>query len=371
VKGLQIWAHSHCRSVLRFYAELGNAFGAPVRICIARPHVRSRSGLGWPTDEFSDLEVCNLGVGSEAPDQHLRQHHDWHQLFGVYQIVPATRRLILKARDSGCPVGIGSEAPLNMHQPGLGRILKAAYVSSVLPLKVSRHIAAADFILNYSGTNHTPLSRLGWPDQKILPAGYFSPPLVGSSTVLRTLGHHKTFKLLCTGGITWHRGQDVLVRALALLRGWGFSIECTMTQHGPMEARVRDLAIRHGLNLQMPGLVSADELIRLYEECSCFVGAGRAEPWGLRLNDALHCGSPLIVSSGMGGMSLVNEYECGLIYRNGDHVDLAWQVRALIESPARYLECAQNAIKASQAIVPKQAAIRTAALIRGTFPEWA
>ena len=40
----------------------------------------------------------------------------------------------------------------------------------------------------------------------------------------------------------------------------------------------------------------------------------------MRLNDALNCGSPLVVSRGMGGVRLVDEYGCGLAFDVGDSV---------------------------------------------------
>ena len=95
-----------------------------------------------------------------------------------------------------------------------------------------------------------------------------------------------------------------------------------------------------------------DELIRLYENCSVYVGAGKSEPWGMRLNDALNCGAPLVVSSGMGGVQLVERYKCGLSFKAGDSFGLARCLLQLYENVELYRECAHNAIVAKEKSSP-------------------
>ena len=58
----------------------------------------------------------------------------------------------------------------------------------------------------------------------------------------------------------------------------------------------------------------------------------------MRLNDALNCGAPLVVSRGMGGVKMVDDYGCGLAFQSGDADDLAKQLEELATSSEKYVQ---------------------------------
>lgn len=95
----------------------------------------------------------------------------------------------------------------------------------------------------------------------------------------------------------------------------------------------------------------------LYETCSVYVGAGRHEPWGMRLNDVLQCGAPLVVSRGMGGVKMVDDYGCGLAFENGDAEDLARQLESLASDNDLYSDCAAKAVWAARMCSPENKAL--------------
>ena len=78
------------------------------------------------------------------------------------------------------------------------------------------------------------------------------------------------------------------------------------------------------------------------------------EPWGMRLNDCLQCGAPLIVNRGMGGVKMVDEYNCGLSFNRGDYIGLANAMERLMTDKALYLQIAKNAIYAAEEIRPEK-----------------
>ena len=100
------------------------------------------------------------------------------------------------------------------------------------------------------------------------------------------------------------------------------------------------------------------KLIEHYEICSVYVGAGRHEPWGMRLNDALNCGAPLIVSRGMGGVKLVDDYKCGLSFASGDVKGLADALERMATDDVLYAKCAFQAKLAADEISPRVQAER-------------
>lgn len=370
IKGIQIWANSNCRSVLAFYREIGKCCGVPIKICLARVELGTREGLGWSVTEFDDLEIIAIGDDLEKAQQQLNTHKDWHQIFGVYQIFPVIQKMLLDARKLGCSVGVCSEAPLNMFEPSLRRFAKDLFLSKILPRKLKPYIVASDFIVNFSGDSTEALRSVGWRANQIIPLGYCSPPLEGSEFCERSLDSSDDFHILCTGKHTWHRGQDVLLNALVLLKKWRLNFRVTVTQSGPLFEQLKSIASKYDLPVDFPKMVPIEELIDLYQTCSVYVGTGRAEPWGLRVNDALHCGAPLLVSSGMGVHKVINEHACGLVFHAGDFVDLAWKLRKLIEDRESYQLVSERVRIASRAFLPSVAAERVVGVLSRKYTDW-
>lgn len=66
------------------------------------------------------------------------------------------------------------------------------------------------------------------------------------------------------------------------------------------------------------GEASDEEMAGLYRRADVFVACGLCEPWGMRVNDAIHAGLPVVVSDGMGARLLVDRFGCGCVYPAGD-----------------------------------------------------
>lgn len=368
--GIQFWAHSFCRSTLATYQALGKYLGVPFRIALGTSSLGDRERNGFDPDEFSGLELVDLQGSANRAIEVLKERRDWHQLFGTYQSQSHIQSALAAALQIGLRVGIGSEAPCNMFAPGPKRLAKTLYLRTLVPWRVRHVMLHADFILNWSGDNAEPLVRLGWDRQKVIPFGYFPPPLPGSRFVERNDTHLKDFHILCTGDMTWHRGPDVLMQALVILKGWGIPVRTTFTSRGPLLRALQDCASVHELSCDFPGFVSMHELVALYESCSVFVASGRAEPWGMRLNDALQCGAPVLVSDGMGAVKLVNDYGVGLTFQSADPFDLAWRIRELVTDPEMYYRINQNLADHHGAFLPEAAAKRAVTNLLSHVPNW-
>ena len=365
MKGLVIWAQSNCRSAMAFYRELVRALDVPFVVCLHfyqknKSCLDNRAQVGFRSDEFNDLEMLPIGEDYEAGLKVLDEHPGWHHLFTCYQESPNYRRLIQVAHTRGEHIGIGSESPCNMDS-GLRRLLKFVYMRTYLPWKVRKVVSIADFFISYSGMDFSLAEAIGWAKEKIIPFGYFPPPIEGSICRLRT--SNKPFHILSTGVLSRYRGADILLEALILLKARGVPYRATITQKGELFDALRGKIAAHNLPVEMVGFVSMENLIRLYETCSVFVGAGRDEPWGMRLNDALNCGAPLVVNRGMGGAALVDEYACGLTFTTA--AELADCLEKLARDEGLYAECAAHAVEAARNISPRVQAKRVVEAIRG------
>lgn len=356
--------------MLAFYEGMGTAYGVPIRICLLSEENPNRSQLGWDQHEFSHLDIIALGYAKEQLFEALVEKTDWHQVFGAYQSNKLFQALILHAARSKMVVGVCSEAPLNMLSPGLIRNLKNIYLSYVVPTRVKSYPVVSDFVLNLSGSSCLALQKLGWLPEQVIPCGYFPPPLHGSSFEAREDRHFNDFHILCTGSLSWHRGQAVLLDALKLLKGWGLSVRATATQTGPLENSLKQTAHEHDLPIDFVGMVPMPQLINLLENCSCYVGTGMEEPWGIRVNDALHCGAPLVVSRGMGACKIVDDYRCGTTFNAADHVELAWKLRRMIEDRLYYKKVCERVAVASRESMPHLMAEKVVEDLHRDFPNW-
>ena len=355
MKGLVIWAHSDCRSMMGVYAALIKELKCPVVValwsyCKTKGQSTNRSRVGFKADEFAEIPRINVGEDWAAGLKILDDHPGYAHLFAVYQGSPNFRALLLEAKRRGERVYIISESPCNMTPGVKGWLKEYLYLPFVLPMKIKRVVEAAECVFNLSGDSSRELAAIGWPNEKIIPYGYFSPPIPESRLFERT--SNADFHILVTGIMQWHRAPDTVMQALVLLKKWGVPFRATFTQKGPLYEGLKRTAIKNGVPVTFAGLLPMPELIHLYETCSVYVAAGRREPWGMRLNDALQCGAPLAVSRGMGGVQLVDEYACGVSFNAEDYVDLAHKLRRMIEDETFYLRCARNAFRAATEVAP-------------------
>lgn len=370
MKGLLVWAHSYCRSVLGFYRGLGEAWNVPLKVCIWKENAALRTNVGFTENEFSDMDISFIGNDYCKAKKVLCKHASWHQLFCAYQSVKIYQDLIIEAKGMGCCIAVASEAPCNM-TPGIKGLIKEIYLSFVLPNKIKKQISCADFIINFSGDNLLPLMRLGWNKARIIPCGYYSPAIIGSKRVKRTRETWEDFRILLTGIHQWHRSPFVLLKALNILNKKGLKFECDITQKGPLFTKMKSYVDKHKMgNVHLLGFLPMEDLISKYENCSVYIGAGNNEPWGMRLNDALMCGAPMIVNKGMGGYKMVKDYNCGLVFERNNYRELAREIEMLMRNEHLYLEKAEAAYIAAEKITPSVKAAEIVSVIKNRFPNW-
>lgn len=371
MKGLVIWAQSNCRSTMALYRELIRQLNVPAVVTLWYYHtyegeIDNREEVGFRNDEFADVPTVNVGENMQAGMSVLNQHKGWHHIFTNYQQSAVYRQLMLVAKDRGEKVAVFSESP----NPGIGMksFAKRLYLQLVLPYKLKGACAIADYFVNYSGDDSRWAECVGWECSKIIPFGYFSPPIEGSHVMRREQG--QPFTILSSGIMAKHRGADVLVEALRILKQRDIPFRAILTQRGELYETLMRKVARYDLPVKMPGFVKMDELVRLYETCSVYVGAGRLEPWGMRLNDALQCGAPLVVSDGMGGVKLVRDYGCGLEFGAGNAAELADQLQRLITDRGLYEQISLKAYAAARLCAPSVKAGELISLVKNKVPNW-
>ena len=104
------------------------------------------------------------------------------------------------------------------------------------------------------------------------------------------------------------------------------------------------------------GKMSEEELVSEIRRADVVVGCGYCEPWGMRINDALLEGTPVIVSDGMGAAAVCDWYGCGCVVPKGNAVALAKVLKRCQEEPQFLSRLRSGAQAAAQELLPENRA---------------
>ncbi len=310
IREIVIWAHSECGSTMALFREVKRLAGVPVTVVVRRSERgewarQLREAQGQGSGEFADVVDLEWD-GEEQAGRGIFAAHCGSgavHVFSGYQVSATVRRLICEAHEKECRIAVYDEAPCEMCIGGKAW-LKRLYYRFVLHCKVHKVTRDADLFLSASGRKGIGrLKRLGWAEGKIVPFGYASDFNCEEKVGDKSWSGRKdvSLRVLHTGIETPYRDVATLKRAVGILKGNGIAAELVCTG----------------------GNVPHDELSRLYGWADVFVACGLCEPWGMRVNDAIHAGLPVVVSNGMGAEWLVEQFGCGCIYEKGCAEELA------------------------------------------------
>ncbi len=100
---------------------------------------------------------------------------------------------------------------------------------------------------------------------------------------------------------------------------------------GPLRARARESS---GAPVHFAGFRSPSELPRFYDLADLVVVPSRFEPFGLVVNEAMACGSPVLASTAVGAVpDLIAENRTGWTFEAGSTPDLTRRLRDLLFEP--------------------------------------
>ena len=347
-----IWAHSECRSTMSLYREVKRQAGVPVTIALWKHGDgddirRLRESAGQCAGEYSDLNLVPVGEDLEKGHALLekRKGNGAVHVFCVYQVSRVWRQLIKEAKESGARVVVYAEAPCEMCV-GAEAILKRLYYRFVLPRKIGWVAKHVDLFLCQSGeVGLERLLRIGWRKEQIVPFGYASDLNFEGKVGDKSWSGRKdvSLRVLHTGIETPYRDVATLLKAVKILKRKCVAVEVVRTHGG----------------------VPLYEFERLYKWADVFVACGLCEPWGMRVNDAIHAGLPVVVSSGMGAKMIVEQHHCGSVYKAGDAKALADALLRFAKDRAFADSCRDGVATAHEAWSPKAKAKEFIRLISG------
>lgn len=123
-----------------------------------------------------------------------------------------------------------------------------------------------------------------------------------------------------------------LIGALQVLRSQGVDVTGVFVGDGPLRSELENQGRKRNVPLIFLGFRNQTELPECYFAADVMVLPSGSETWGLVVNEALACGTPVVVSDAVGcAPDLVTDGETGEVYPVGD---IARLTEALVRSLA-------------------------------------
>jgi len=129
------------------------------------------------------------------------------------------------------------------------------------------------------------------------------------------------------------RAMDV-VKSLEILKNEGMNVHGVFVGSGELELSLRDAVVRANLSAIFTGFLNQSELPEVYASADLLVLPSASETWGLVVNEALACGTPVVVSNAVGcAPDLVDDGNTGAVYPVGDISTMADAIKRVLTTP--------------------------------------
>jgi len=126
------------------------------------------------------------------------------------------------------------------------------------------------------------------------------------------------------------KGQDILIEALAIVRGRSLPFTCQLIGDGPSRSYLEKLVKVRGLAGMVEFTGVRMNVADLLSGADLFVLPSRYEGFGLVILEAMASGLPVIVSNVDGPAEIVEDGRSGLHFKSGDPDDLADKIEGLL-----------------------------------------
>lgn len=144
-------------------------------------------------------------------------------------------------------------------------------------------------------------------------------------------------RLLTIASLDHWKGLDVLLQAMAQLKGEFPALRLECAGEGPERQRLEAMAASLGLGdcVTFAGFLDRQALAGRLARCTIFVMPSRSEPFGIAVVEALAAGAPIVASDVGGIPEILRHGRDGLLVPPGDAVALLSALRTLLSDPAR------------------------------------
>lgn len=358
---LCVWWSIPCKAMLPVLDAALHLNGVECRVICANDLSESRKNLGWSKDEVGHIryEVLSASTWRQDVARIMNEERNSFHLFNSHYNFPKLNEAIDLAIAQKTPYGLMTEAPINMAS-GWRWLAKAAYLKAGLRFRRVQARENARVTLCLSGSSvksKESLMAAGWRSESIVSFGYF--PQTDLSGFERTRNNQGDVWLFCSGLIERFKGHGVLIDALKTVhqegyRNWRLHITGYGKERESLERRVSHYGMQ--AHVDFVGVLPQPQYKQLLVNSDVVVAPGFQEPWGMRVNEALIAGLPVIVSNGLGASEVIERSGAGGVFRSGNVMSLARQLRLVLAQRGVLQRWTGHVPAAQQQIDPREAA---------------
>lgn len=218
-----------------------------------------------------------------------------------------------------------------------------------------RGMEEADRIIAVSAfTKNIIVSRYGIPESKVRVIhngldGDMMPSVRSGKPRLKALKESGYSIVLFLGRITLQKGPDYFVRAAARVVEKDPNVMFILSGAGDMEHSILELAASLGIskNILFSGFLRGEELREAYELADLFVMPSVSEPFGIAALEAIHAGTPVLISK-QSGVSEVLRHALKVDFWDVD--EMANKILSVVRYPSLSHTLTSHASKEAQVL---------------------
>lgn len=158
---------------------------------------------------------------------------------------------------------------------------------------------------------------------------------------------HPCASILWAGRLVGWKHPDASIRLAEVLKQKGYAFKLTIIGNGHMEQELHMMISEKGLSdcVEMLGAMPPETVREYMERADIYLFTSDFnEGWGAVLNESMNSGCAVVASHAIGSVPfLIRNGENGLIYENGNEIDLQQQVIRLLKNPSLRVELGRNA----------------------------
>lgn len=281
-----------------------------------------RKSLGWNLPDFGKAKLFDSRDPEQFEAQVARDGADTCHAFGSYFQLPKAGAAFQRLKSKPCRRVWISEAFNFFGWKGWLRTQRVRW----LALKEARKSFDRVFAMGELGTQ---FFRKSWLRSQQLREFAYTVELPNTDIEQPTTNNQQ-LHLLYVGQLIPRKGVDLLLRALSDLdhKCWKLSIIGDGIETKSLRALAESSDISE--NIQFLGVIPNTDVAAQLKWADVLVLPSRWDGWGAVVNEALHCGTQVIVSNACGAASLVRTEQQGWVFESENISSLRSQLTAAI-----------------------------------------
>ncbi|MEA5426938.1 glycosyltransferase family 4 protein [Arcicella lustrica] len=217
---------------------------------------------------------------------------------------------------------IYSEAPI----PNKKRsVLKRFFLQNGFKFIARKLLQDAKGCLAVGKSGEDFFKKLGVDENRILPFGYFRNLSLGQKQKI----HKNTIELIFVGQMIERKGIALLIDAIFALKQDFKNFSLTIIGSGRLETIILEKITYYQLqnHVKLLGTIPADEVPKFIQQADLLILPSDFDGWGMVVNEAILCRTPVLVSDACGAASLIKNNQNGFIFQAGNLYSLLSQLQ--------------------------------------------